>query len=126
MGDLNHLFEQPDLSTDITDNGRLNVAVLPLNDASRKTVNEISSFLRTLPPFQPGHTDGSLSLRVLTSLPYWAKEEKGKSEGTLNGSKKIYCLLCVAMCGDADDLTNALSAYRNKRERIYNQSMTSR
>lgn len=126
MAGMEQLFEQPDFSTDIKDNGRINISIVALNDGSTKLVDEISNFLGSLPPFQ--HEDGksNMSLKVVKGIPSWGRERKGGTDGQLNGSKKIYCLLCVAKCKDTDDLTDASSNYTDQLRHASNPLMVTR
>ena len=123
------ILEQPDFSLDIQDNGRLHIVVLALTKSSHDLVRAIAGHLRTLPPFQPhdhNQNDGVLSLRILTELPCWSRDEKHKSEGSLNGSKRLFGLFGVAHCLDVDDLTNATTVYKEIQTRISNPFMTTR
>ena len=123
---MEQLFEQPDLSVDIKDNGKVNVSILPLNQNSIELVDEISKFLKSLPPFQHHDRNASMSLRVLKGIPYWGREKKGESEGLLNGSKKIYCLFCIAKCKDIDDLTDASLTYAEQLGHLSNPLIVTR
>ncbi len=123
---VEQLFEQPDLSIDIKDNGRVNISLVSLNENSRELVNEIAVYLKSLPPFQHENGKASISLRILKGIPYWARERKGESEGLLNGSKKIYGLFCIAKCNDIDDLTDVSSVYTEQLCHLSNPLMATR
>ena len=128
MADLEKLFEQPDLSTDIKDNGRVNISLLSLNKNSLDLLDEIAVYLRTLPPFQHEDKSSSMYLRVLQSIPFWARERTNESEGVhlLNGSNKIYCLVCIAQCKDINDLMDASSTYSDLLDHFSNSLMATR
>ena len=120
------IFEQPDFSLDIQDNGRLCLVVLGLTESSADIVSDIAAHLKTLPPFlsPDSPTNGVLSFRILTELPYWSREEKTKSEGILNGSKSLFGFLGIAHCHDTDDYLEAEENYKMYLQKISNQFMT--
>lgn len=120
------IFEQPDFSLDVQDNGKLCFVVLGLTKSSADIVCALVAHLRGLPPFQSPGSTGPLCLRILTELPHWSREEKTKSEGFLNGSKRLFGFLGIAHCHDNDDFIDAESNYKKYLDLISNPLMTSK
>lgn len=107
-------LEQPEFSTDPRDNGRLLVIVSALTESALSLAKRVVGQLRNLPPFMiPDNREAAVSLRVLASVPSWARD-KNKRELFLHRSKLVTCFVGVATCQDADELTNATSLYKRE------------
>lgn len=128
FSELKEIFEQPDFSTDIEDNGRVNIAVLSLTTASQSLKKRVLDHIRGLPPFQPlgQNQEGIMSVRAVNSLPYWSKEGKAKSERIVNRYKNIYALIVVACCDSIDDLTDIMSGFGETISCLSNPSLVNR
>ena len=126
--DLIEICEQPDFSTNVEDNGRVNIAVLPLTSCSQSLKKRILDHVRSLPSFQTRdqNQEGVISIRAVSSLPYWAKDEKGKSERIVNRYKNIYALIGVAYCDSIDEFTNIQSGFTDLITCLSNPSLVNR
>ena len=120
--------EQADFSTDVCDNGRIAVAVLPLTPSAGPLVSSILRYLRKLPPFQAAEQrEGVLSLRFLSSLPHWVFPDSVKKDGfSTSRRRRLACLLCVDYCTSESAVSKATEGFKEASKQLGNTLLASR
>ena len=120
--------EQADFSTDVCDNGRVAVAVLPLTPSAAPLACSILSCLRKLPPFQAAEQrDGVLSLKFLSSLPQWVFPDSIRKDGfATSRRRRLACLLCVDYCSSEAAVSKATEGFKEHCKQLGGTLLASR